>query len=241
VRFSNVDFHYETRKDVPVLRNVSFEVPSGNTVAIVGASGAGKSTITSLLLRFYDVTKGGIFVDEKNIMEYDLSALRSQMAIVPQEVMLFAGTIKENIAYGNPEATDVEIIDAANKANASEFINSFPDQMETLVGDRGIQLSGGQKQRIAIARAVLKNPTILILDEATSSLDSESERLVQGALDNLMINRTSIVIAHRLSTIRKADNILVLNKGELVESGTHTELVEKNGAYAHLSKIQFNA
>lgn len=241
VRFSNVDFHYETRKDVPVLRNVSFEVPSGNTVAIVGASGAGKSTITSLLLRFYDVTKGGIFVDEKNIMEYDLSALRSQMAIVPQEVMLFAGTIKENIAYGNPEATDVEIIDAANKANASEFINSFPDQMETLVGDRGIQLSGGQKQRIAIARAVLKNPTILILDEATSSLDSESERLVQGALDNLMINRTSIVIAHRLSTIRKADNILVLNKGELVESGTHAELVEKNGAYAHLSKIQFNA
>jgi ABC-type multidrug transport system fused ATPase/permease subunit len=240
VRFSNVNFEYSTRKDIPVLKNVSFDVPTGKTVAIVGASGAGKSTITSLLLRFYDVTGGQISVDGKSIMDYDLASLRSQMAIVPQEVMLFAGTIKENIAYGNPEASDSEIIEAADKANASEFINAFPEKMETLVGDRGIQLSGGQKQRIAIARAVLKNPTILILDEATSSLDSESERLVQEALDNLMVNRTSIVIAHRLSTIRKADNILVMNKGELVESGTHNELVEKDGVYAHLSKIQFN-
>jgi ABC-type multidrug transport system fused ATPase/permease subunit len=237
--FRNVDFTYETRTDVQVLKDVSFEVKPGETVAIVGPSGAGKSTITSLMLRFYEINKGGVFFDDKKSEEYELSELRKQMAIVPQEVMLFAGTIQENIAYGKPDATVEEIKDAAERANAMEFITKFPSGMETLVGDRGIQLSGGQKQRIAIARAILKNPTILILDEATSSLDSESEKLVQDALDKLMENRTSVVIAHRLSTIKNANKILVIDKGTLVEQGTHDELYAQNGVYTKLSKLQF--
>lgn len=240
VAFDHVGFVYQTRQDVTVLDDVSFAVSPGEIMAIVGPSGAGKSTITSLLLSFYKVTEGSILFDGKKVEEYQLSALRNEIAIVPQEVMLFAGTIKENIAYGNTESTEEEIIAAAKKANAWEFIENFPEGLETLVGDRGVQLSGGQKQRIAIARAILKDPKILILDEATSSLDSESERLVQDALDNLMKNRTSVVIAHRLSTIKNADKILVLEKGKVVESGNHEELIMKDGLYTKLSKLQFN-
>jgi ABC-type multidrug transport system fused ATPase/permease subunit len=240
ISFDKVGFVYETRKDVNVLNELSFSIDSGQTLAIVGSSGAGKSTIASLLFRFYDPTSGKIIIDGKDSLSFGLSELRSQMAIVPQEVILFAGTIKENIAYGNPSATDQELTKAAEQANALEFINKFPDGLETLVGDRGIQLSGGQKQRIAIARAVLKNPKILVLDEATSSLDSESEKLVQDALFKLMENRTSIVIAHRLSTIRNANKIIVLDKGNVVEEGTHQQLMDKNGMYAKMCRMQFD-
>jgi ABC-type multidrug transport system fused ATPase/permease subunit len=238
ITFEAVSFEYETRQDVNVLKDVSFSIQSGQTLAIVGPSGAGKSTITSLLFRFYEPSSGAILLDGKALSNYELTALRRQMAIVPQDVQLFAGTIRENIAYGRPDASFEEIKKAAEQANAMEFIQQFPDGFDSLVGDRGIQLSGGQKQRIAIARAILKNPTILVLDEATSSLDSESEKLVQEALVNLMKNRTSIVIAHRLSTIRNADKIVVLNKGSIVESGTHQELLELNGLYARLSNTQ---
>jgi ABC-type multidrug transport system fused ATPase/permease subunit len=192
-------------------------------------------------MRFYDVNKGEILIDDKPIESYLLADLRRHIAYVPQDVMLFGGTIYENILYGNPNASKDEVIEAAQKANALEFIQSFPDQFETKVGERGIQLSGGQKQRIAIARAVIKNPSILILDEATSALDSESEKLVQSALDNLMKDRTSIVIAHRLSTIRNADLIVVLDKGSIVESGRHEELIQKeNGYYRNLNALQLN-
>lgn len=239
IRFENVKFSYENRSDVEVLRDINFSVEPGKQLAIVGPSGAGKSTITSLLLRFYKPTAGRILVDEKSANEYDLSTYRSQFAIVPQEVLLFNGTIKENIAYGRPGATDEEIMDAARKANAFVFITSFPDGFETLVGERGVQLSGGQRQRIAIARAVLRNPAILILDEATSSLDSESEHLVQQALDDLMKNRTSIVIAHRFSTIRNADKIVVLENGKIIESGNHEELIAlDSGLYKKLQEMQ---
>lgn len=240
IRFENVNFHYSSRKDIPVLKNVSFKINPGDQIALVGPSGSGKSTLASLLLRFYDPVSGQIFYDNKPAEDYELSELRSQIAIVPQEVILFGGTIRENIAYGKTDATAEEIEHAAKQANALEFINGFPEKMETLVGDRGIQLSGGQRQRIAIARAVLKNPSLLILDEATSSLDSESERLVQDALEKLMKGRTSVVIAHRLSTVKDATRILVINQGELVEEGTHHELLKKeNGLYKHLSDLQF--
>lgn len=239
VVFSDVHFHYETRKDIEVIKGLDFTVNAGQTVAIVGPSGAGKSTITSLLLRYYEPTQGKILFDDVSSSEFDLRELRSQMAIVPQEVQLFGGTIKENIAYGKPGATLEEIEEAAAKANALSFIKDFPEGFDTTVGDRGIQLSGGQKQRIAIARAVLKDPKILILDEATSSLDTESEKLVQDALDKLMVGRTSFVIAHRLSTIKNADVILVLEHGKLAEQGTHVELIEKEGVYAKLNAIQF--
>ena len=239
VTFENVNFHYETRPDVQVLNHLNLVVKSGQSIAIVGPSGAGKSTFASLLLRFYNPTSGSILFDGVNANEFDLQSLRSNMAIVPQEVILFAGTIKENIIYGDVAATDEQILEAAKNANALEFINAFPDGFETLVGDRGIQLSGGQKQRIAIARAVLKDPKILILDEATSSLDSESEQLVQEALDRLMKGRTTFVIAHRLSTIKNADKIIVLEHGKLIESGTHNELQTQGGVYANLSSIQF--
>jgi ABC-type multidrug transport system fused ATPase/permease subunit len=208
---------------------------------LVGPSGAGKSTISALLLRFYDLNSGEILIDDKNIYSYELEQLRGNMSIVPQDVILFGGSIKENIAYGKPDASFEEIKIAAQQANALEFINGFPEQFETLVGERGIKLSGGQRQRIAIARALLKNPSILILDEATSSLDSESEKLVQEALETLMKGRTSIIIAHRLATIRSADNILVLNNGVIAEQGTHKELVEvENGIYKNLSNLQFS-
>ncbi len=239
VTFNRVSFSYPTRKDVTVLKNITFDARQGQQVALVGPSGAGKSTITGLLLRFYQPSTGEILIDNKNISEYNLTGLRSNMAIVPQEVLLFGGTIKENIEYGKPGASEEEILQAAKKANAQEFIDSFPEGLATLVGDRGIQLSGGQRQRIAIARAILKDPAILILDEATSSLDSESERLVQEALEKLMKGRTSIVIAHRLSTVRNADKIIVIDKGEVKESGTHEELLLlKNGIYKNLTSLQ---
>lgn len=242
VEFRNIDFTYPSRPDVQVLKDVSFTANPGEQVAIVGPSGAGKSTITSIILRFYQQSSGELLIDHKPAAEFDLTELRKHMAIVPQEVMLFGGTIGENIAYGMPNATQEEIDQAAEKANAKEFIVRFPDGYDTKVGERGVQLSGGQRQRVAIARAILNDPTILILDEATSSLDSESERLVQEALDYLMKGRTSIVIAHRLSTIKNADKILVLESGHLREQGTHEELIaNENGLYKHLSSLQFQA
>ena len=241
VEFRNVAFSYPSRKEIQVLNDVSFSAGFGQKIALVGPSGAGKSTISSLLLRFYDIDNGQILIDGKNIFEYDLETLRGNMSIVPQDVILFGGSIRENIAYGKPDATEAEIQLAAKQANALDFINGFPEKFETLVGERGIKLSGGQRQRIAIARALLKNPAILILDEATSSLDSESEKLVQEALEILMEGRTSIIIAHRLSTIRKADKILVLDKGTIIEQGTHSELIElENGLYKNLSSLQFS-
>ena len=239
IRFKDLSFEYASRKDITVLRNVSFNIEAGQQVALVGSSGSGKSTLASLVLRLYDPSEGAILMDGKDAREYDLTYLRSHMAYVPQEVILFGGSIRENIAYGDPDADEKAILVAAQQANAMEFIDQFPDGLETIVGERGIQLSGGQRQRIAIARAVLKNPRILILDEATSALDSESERLVQDALDKLMPGRTSLVIAHRLSTIRKADNIIVLEQGEVKEMGTHDELMQvESGVYRHLSELQ---
>lgn len=241
VAFKNVAFSYPSRKEIEVLKDVNFTAEFGQKIAIVGPSGAGKSTISSLLLRFYDITSGEIIVDGKNIYDYDLEDLRGNMSIVPQDVILFGGTIKENIAYGKPDATEEEIIAAAKQANAFNFVEGFPEKFETLVGERGVKLSGGQRQRIAIARALLKNPSILILDEATSSLDSESEKLVQEALEVLMEGRTSIIIAHRLSTIRNADKILVLDNGKISEEGTHQELINlENGIYKNLSNLQFS-
>lgn len=241
VTFKNVAFTYPSRKEMKVLKDVNFTANFGQKIAIVGPSGVGKSTIASLLFRFYDINSGKILIDEKNIYDYDLEKLRGNMSIVPQDVILFGGTIKENIAYGKPDATEEEILLAAKQANALSFIESFPEKFETLVGERGIKLSGGQRQRIAIARALLKNPSILILDEATSSLDSESEKLVQEALEILMEGRTSIIIAHRLSTIRSADQILVLDKGVIAEQGTHQELIAlENGIYKNLSNLQFS-
>ena len=241
VNFKDVTFSYPSRKEIKVLKGVNFTAKFGQKIAIVGPSGVGKSTIASLLLRFYDIEGGTIEIDGKNIYDFDLETLRGNMSIVPQDVILFGGTIRENIAYGKPNATQDEIELAAKQANALNFINGFPEKMETIVGERGIKLSGGQRQRIAIARALLKNPRILILDEATSSLDSESEKLVQEALEILMEGRTSIIIAHRLSTIRSADQILVLDHGIITEQGTHQELLAlENGLYKNLSNLQFS-
>ncbi len=239
VNFNQIEFTYPSRKEMQIIKNISFSAKSGETVAIVGPSGSGKSTMVSLLLRFYDPQKGSITIDGKNIKEYNLTELRNRMAIVPQDVLLFGGSIKENIAYGKPNANMDEIMEAAKQANAHDFIMSFPEQYNTMVGERGVKLSGGQRQRIAIARAVLKNPSILILDEATSSLDSESERLVQQALEKLMVGRTTFVIAHRLSTIKNVDKIVVIDHGELAEMGAHTELIKNTeGIYYNLSKLQ---
>lgn len=240
ISFQNVSFTYNDRKDFPVLHNLNFDISQGSQVAIVGPSGSGKSTMMSLLLRFYDVNEGMILIDGKNILDFDISEYRSQLAIVPQDILLFGGSIKENIRYGTFDATDEEIIEAAKKANAHDFIMSFPEGYDTIVGERGTKLSGGQRQRVAIARAVLSNPAVLLLDEATSSLDSESEKQVQDALDKLMEGRTSIVVAHRLSTIRNADRILVLDKGVIVEQGTHHELIEVKGLYSYLSELQYH-
>lgn len=239
VSFQQVAFSYPSRQELRVLNNVSMEAAPGQQVAIVGPSGAGKTTIAALLLRFYEPGSGKLFFDGRDASQIPLSQLRRQMALVPQDVLLFGGTIRENIAYGKPDATDVEIEAAAMQAYAHEFINSFPEKYETVVGERGIKLSGGQRQRIAIARAILKDPVILILDEATSSLDSASESIVQDALENLMKNRTSFIIAHRLSTIRNADKIIVLEKGTVKESGTHQQLLSlEDGLYKNLNKLQ---
>ena len=239
LEFNEVCFNYEERKKNQVLNNISFTAKKSENIAIVGPSGAGKSTITSLILYFHKVTAGKILIDRKNINDYNINYLRHNIGIVPQETFLFGGTIQENIAYGKTDADLREIIEASKKANAHNFIKEFENGYNTLVGERGVQLSGGQRQRIAIARTILKDPSILILDEATSSLDSESENQVQIAINELMKNRTTIVIAHRLSTIKNADKILVLDKGKIVESGTHSELYNlENGIYNKLSKLQ---
>jgi ABC transporter fused permease/ATP-binding protein len=240
VSFRHVAFSYPSRPELPVLVDINIEAKTGEQIALVGPSGAGKTTISALLLRFYEPDAGQILFDGLPASQVPLSQLRKQMALVPQDVLLFGGTIRENIAYGKPEASQEEIEEAASQANAHSFIVSFPEGYDTVVGERGIKLSGGQRQRIAIARAILKNPVILILDEATSSLDSASESLVQEALDNLMKNRTSFIIAHRLSTIRKADKIIVLEKGIVKETGTHAQLVAmEDGLYKSLNKLQF--
>lgn len=237
VEFQNVSFAYDDKGNV--ITDLSFSVKPGEVIAIVGPSGAGKSTIGNLLPRFYDVNKGDIKIDGHSVREVTLDSLREQVGIVPQETMLFNGSVYNNILYGRLDATKEEIEAAAKAANAHDFIMQLTDGYETKLGDRGVNLSGGQRQRIAIARAILKNPRILILDEATSALDTESERVVQEALDRLMVGRTSFVIAHRLSTVKNADKILVLEKGNLVESGTHDELLALDGLYAHLYKIQY--
>lgn len=237
VEFQNVTFAYNEKGDV--IKDLSFTVAPGEVIAIVGPSGAGKSTIANLLPRFYDVNKGDIKIDGYSVREVTLNSLREQVGIVPQETMLFNGSVYDNILYGRLDATREEIETAAKAANAHDFIMQLSDGYATKLGDRGVNLSGGQRQRIAIARAILKNPRILILDEATSALDTESERIVQEALDRLMVGRTSFVIAHRLSTIKNADKILVLEKGCLVEAGTHDELIALDGLYAHLYKIQY--
>ena len=239
VRFNNVSFSYNPGEQV--LNNVSFDVKPGEMIAFVGPSGAGKSTVASLLPRFYDVTDGRITIDGEDIRRVTLQSLREQVGIVPQETVLFNGSVYDNILYGRLDATKEEVEAAAKAANAHNFITELPQGYQTMLGDRGVNISGGQRQRISIARAILKNPQILILDEATSALDTESERVVQEALDRLMIGRTSFVIAHRLSTIKNADKIMVLEKGCLVEQGTHDELMAKDGLYAHLYKIQYRS
>ena len=241
VEFREVRFRYPSRSEIEVLKGISFEVKQGEKIALVGPSGSGKSTIISLLLRFYDPESGEILIDGRAARDYPLDWLRNQMSIVPQEALLFGGTILENIRYGRPGAEEAEVIEAARLANAHEFISTFPEGYQTLVGERGIKLSGGQRQRVAIARAILKDPAILILDEATSSLDAESERLVQLALDRLMENRTTFMIAHRLATVRRADRILVIKEGMTLESGTHAELNrQENGLYRRLAELQFD-
>lgn len=242
LEFRNVKFAYPSRKEITVLNGVSFKANKGEKVAIIGPSGAGKSTIAGLILRFYDAQEGSLLFDGNSSENYSLTDIRKQVAIVPQDVLLFGGTIRENIAYGRLNAGEEDIIKAAKRANAHDFICSFPESYDTIVGERGVKLSGGQRQRIAIARALLKDPAILVLDEATSSLDSESERLVQEALEELMKNRTSVIIAHRLSTIREADQIIVLEKGKVVESGRHSELMNnEEGLYRYLSLLQLES
>lgn len=242
VAFDGVSFRYPSRPDLPVLRNLSLRASSGERVALVGSSGAGKSTVVSLLLRFYEPNEGAIRFDGKPASEFKLEQIRGNIAVVPQEVLLFGGTIRENIAYGRPSATEEQIRDAARRAHCEEFINRFPEGFDTRVGERGVQLSGGQRQRIAIARAFLRDPAILILDEATSALDAESESLIQEALETLLAGRTAIVIAHRLATVRQCDRIYVLDSGAVVEEGNHAELVAREGGiYRRLAELQFSS
>jgi ABC transporter fused permease/ATP-binding protein len=240
IHLDRIGFRYPTRPEVQVLKEVSMHIQPGEKVALAGHSGAGKSTIIQLLMRFYEVEAGAIRVSGMDLKDWDLNALRGKIGIVPQEVLLFGGTIRENIAYAKPDATEEEISMAAKKANAWQFISQFPEGLETRVGERGVKLSGGQRQRVAIARAILKDPAILILDEATSSLDAESEALVQEALDELMKGRTTLIIAHRLATIRKVDRIYVLSEGRIVQQGSHQELLKDTGGfYANLVRLQF--
>jgi ATP-binding cassette subfamily B protein len=234
-----VHFSYPSRPDLQVLQGFSMEIHPNQVIALVGQSGSGKSTVAALLSRFYDIQQGNILLDGVNIREFSLNWLREQIAVVRQEPILFATSIRENILYGKPSATEEEIIEAAKAANAHQFILEFPEGYETIVGERGVRLSGGQKQRIAIARALLKDPKFLILDEATSALDVESEHLVQEALERLMQGRSSLVIAHRLSTIQHADTVVVLSQGTVVESGSHTELIAQKGVYHRLVEKQF--
>ena len=238
ISLKDVNFHYPSRPDIPALKSINLEIQSGQRIAFVGESGAGKSTTASLLQQFYQPSEGTIFYDGIPASELGLSCIRASISIVPQDIVLFGGTIAENIRYGSIHAELDEIKQAAELANAKEFIERFPEGYETLVGERGITLSGGQRQRIAIARAILKNPPILILDEATSSLDSSSEHLISEALERLMESRTTIIIAHRLSTIKNCDAIAVFDKGSIIEYGTHDALLAQNGVYAHLSALQ---
>lgn len=241
IRFDDVYFDYPSRPDMPVLKGINLDILPGQKIALVGQSGSGKSTIASLLMRLYPWQKGSITLDGKDIKDLDISSYRSVYAIVPQEVLLFGGTIRENILYGHPGASEEELMDAARTSNSLDFIQSFPEGFDTIVGERGIKLSGGQRQRIAIARAVLRNPDVLILDEATSSLDAESEKVVQEALERLLEGRTAIIIAHRLATIRNVDCIYVLEHGKIVEKGTHDDLIRiEEGLYAALARLQFD-
>ncbi len=238
VKFEHVGFEY--KEGVPALTDVSFDVQPGQMVAFVGPSGSGKSTIANLIPRFYDVTSGSVTIDGMDVRDVTMESLREQIGIVPQETMLFSATVLENIRYGRLDATEEEVIEAAKAANCHEFIMDLPNGYQTKIGERGLNLSGGQRQRIAIARAILKNPRLLILDEATSALDTESEKIVQAALDDLMVGRTAFVIAHRLSTIFNADKIIVIENGHIKETGTHEELLAQGGLYSTLYKIQFN-
>ncbi|MFI8491775.1 ABC transporter ATP-binding protein [Peribacillus butanolivorans] len=237
IEFQSVDFTYD--ESVPVLSNLNLTMKAGQITALVGSSGAGKSTITNLLIRFYDPQQGTIKMDGLDIRDVSLKSIRSQMGIVSQDIILFNGSIRDNIVYGKLDATDDEITESAKAANAHDFIRAFPNGYNSQIGERGVKLSGGQKQRIAIARALLKSPQIIILDEATAALDTESEHLIQEALSRLLVNRTSIVIAHRLSTVQNADQIIVLEKGSVHEKGTHEQLLTSNGRYRQLHDLQF--
>ena len=239
--FDQVEFTYPSRPDSVILDAIDIKIKKGEKVAIVGQSGGGKSTLIKLLMRFYDVQGGSISVDGTDIRDFDLTTFRTAIGLVPQDIILFGGSIRENLLYGNPDATEQGIVEAAKQANCWEFINSFQEGLDTIVGERGVKLSGGQKQRIAIARTILKDPKILLLDEATSSLDAESEKVVQDAINNLMKDRTAIIVAHRLATIREVDQIYVLENGQIAESGTHDELIQKDfGIYKNLASLQFN-
>ena len=241
IAFKNLNFSYPSRPDITVLRDINFEIAPGEIVALVGPSGSGKSTIAALITRLYDPDSGHITFDNDELSQLDPTWLREQIGVVSQEPILFSTTIEENIRYGKPTTGQQEVLEAAAIANASDFIEEFPEKWQTEVGERGVQLSGGQKQRIAIARAVLKNPRLLILDEATSALDSESEYLVQDALEHLMRNRTTLIIAHRLSTVKNAHRVMVLDDGVLVQSGDHHSLMNESGLYKSLVERQLSA